>query len=149
MRPGRASWRCSPGVGCGWSTGLIFSPLALGPDDVEALRVDFPMVLLGERIFDGAVDHVTMANTDGGELATRHLLDLGRRRIAVLGVPAGEAMGSEPLRLRGYTSALAGAGLASDPDLRVEAGQQRSIPDHRRAGPRRWPTPRRLSQRRR
>lgn len=102
--------------------GLIFSPLALGPEDVDALRVDFPMVLLGERIFDGPVDHVTMANVEGGELATRHLLSLGRRRIAVLGVHAGEAMGSGPLRLRGYRAALAEAGLPVEPELAVRAG---------------------------
>jgi DNA-binding LacI/PurR family transcriptional regulator len=102
--------------------GLIFSPLALGPGDVDALRVDFPMVLLGERIFDGPVDHVTMANVDGGALATRHLLSLGRRRIAVVGVHRGEDMGSGPLRLRGYAAALADVGLEVDPELLVEAG---------------------------
>ena len=102
--------------------GLIFSPLALGPDDVDVLHVDSPMVLLGERIFDGPVDHVTMANVAGGELATRHLLSLGRRRIAVIGLHPGEAMGSAPLRLRGYASTLAEAGLEVRPDLLVEAG---------------------------
>jgi DNA-binding LacI/PurR family transcriptional regulator len=102
--------------------GLIFSPLALGPDDVDALRVDFPMVLLGERIFDGPIDHVTMANVEGGRLATTHLLGLGRRRIGVVGVHAGEAMGSGPLRLRGYAAALAEAGLETEPELLAEAG---------------------------
>lgn len=102
--------------------GLIFSPLALGPNDVAALRVDFPMVLLGERIFDGPVDHVTMANVDGGAAATRHLLALGRRRIAVLGVHEGEAVGSGPLRVAGFTDALAEVGLEPHPELMLEGG---------------------------
>ena len=42
--------------------GLIFSPLALGPDDAGHLRVDFPLVLLGERILHGPADHVSMSN---------------------------------------------------------------------------------------
>jgi len=102
--------------------GLIFSPLALGPNDVAALRVDFPMVLLGERIFDGPVDHVTMANVDGGAAATRHLLALGRRRIAVLGVHEGEAVGSGPLRVAGFTDALAEVGLEPHPERMLEGG---------------------------
>ncbi len=103
--------------------GLIFSPLALGPEDAGVLAVDFPVVLLGERIFAGPVDHVTMANESGAEQATRHLLAAGRRRIAVIGVHSGEAMGSGPLRLRGYAAALGRAGLTVDPELLVEAGE--------------------------
>ncbi len=45
--------------------GLLFSPLALGSADAGLLDVGFPLVLLGERIFDGPVDHVTMENVEG------------------------------------------------------------------------------------
>jgi DNA-binding LacI/PurR family transcriptional regulator len=97
--------------------GLIFSPLALGEDDRAELSVDYPLVLLGERIFHGPADHVTMANEEGGYAATRYLLELGRRRIAVLGAHPGEGLGSAPLRIAGYERALAEAGLAVDPAL--------------------------------
>lgn len=103
--------------------GLIFSPLALGPGDVEAFRVDFPMVLLGERIFHGPADHVTMANVDAARAATEHLIAQGRRRIAVIGGHQGEEMGSAPLRLRGFREALEQAGLEYDPELVMEAGR--------------------------
>src|SRR5919109_702630 len=55
--------------------GLLFSPLALGPDDAEFLRTSTPMVLLGERIFHGPVDHVMIDNVTGTQAAVRHLLE--------------------------------------------------------------------------
>jgi DNA-binding LacI/PurR family transcriptional regulator len=73
--------------------GLLFSPLGLGPDDVEQLRTPTPMVLLGERIFHGPVDHVMIDNVTGTRAAVQHLLELGRRRIAVIGTHPGEVVG--------------------------------------------------------
>ncbi|MFI2754449.1 LacI family DNA-binding transcriptional regulator [Cellulomonas sp. P22] len=102
--------------------GLIFSPLSLGPEDTDVLAVDFPMVLLGERIFGGPADHVTMNNVEAARAATQHLIDLGRRRIAVIGAHEGEAVGSSALRIQGYQQALAAAGLPLDPALVGEAG---------------------------
>ncbi|MDT0165382.1 LacI family DNA-binding transcriptional regulator [Actinotalea sp. AC32] len=102
--------------------GLIYSPLGLGPGDEHLLDVGYPLVLLGERIFHGPVDHVTMANVDAAAAATRHLLALGRRRIAVVGVHPGEVVGSAALRLAGYRAALEEAGIAPDPALEGEAG---------------------------
>lgn len=97
--------------------GLIFSPLGMGQADVGRLDVPYPMVLLGERIFDGPVDHVTMQNVEAARAATRSLLDAGRRRIAVIGAHKGEVIGSAGLRLRGHLEALEEAGIAVDPDL--------------------------------
>jgi DNA-binding LacI/PurR family transcriptional regulator len=102
--------------------GLLFSPLALEPEETAALDVDYPMVLLGERIFGGPVDHVTMANVEGARAATAHLVARGCRRVAVLGAHPGERMGSAALRLEGYRAALADAGLPFDPALVGEAG---------------------------
>lgn len=109
--------------------GLIFSPLALGEEDRAEISVDYPLVLLGERIFHGPADHVTMANEEGGYAATAYLLELGRQRIAVIGAHPGERLGSAPLRIEGYRRALAEAGIAEDPDL-VLAGD----PWHRATG---------------
>lgn len=102
--------------------GLLFSPLGLGNDDAGLLAVDFPLVLLGERIFDGPVDHVTMENVDAARAATDHLLDLGRRRVAALGAHEGEVIGSAGLRLRGYRAALEARGVAYDEALVVDSG---------------------------
>ena len=65
--------------------GLLFSPVSLGQNDVHALEVPIPLVLLGERIFGGPTDHVTMHNTSSARAAVEHLLELGRTRIALIG----------------------------------------------------------------
>lgn len=102
--------------------GLLYSPLALDLGDLTSLDLDFPMVLLGERIFGAKADHVTMANVDAARAATEHLVACGRRRIAVVGAHLDESSGSAALRLDGYRAALDVAGLPYDPTLVGEAG---------------------------
>ena len=58
---------------------------------------------------------VGATNWFGGLTATRHLLDLGHRRIAVIAGPPW-ALNSRA-RLDGYRSALEAAGVAADPEL--------------------------------
>jgi len=103
--------------------GILYSALALGEDDAHILDdVTTPLVLLGERIFHGPTDHVTMHNTEGARAATAHLISLGRTRIAVVGAHRGEVIGSAGLRLAGYREALAEAGIAYDDRLVAEVG---------------------------
>ncbi len=99
--------------------GVLFSPERLGQEDVELLEVAFPLVLLGERIFGGPTDHVTMRNVESARAATEHLLGIGRRRIAVIGAhPINQDdIRSANLRLRGYREALEAAGLPYDTAL--------------------------------
>ncbi|WP_407344877.1 LacI family DNA-binding transcriptional regulator [Pengzhenrongella phosphoraccumulans] len=110
--------------------GVLYSVLALDQDDVGVLEeIDIPMVLLGERIFHGPTDHVTMANVAGAEAATSHLIAAGRRRILALGAHEGEVIGSAGLRLTGYRAALEAAGIEFDDRLVRHAGTW-----HRRDG---------------
>ncbi|MCX7520840.1 LacI family DNA-binding transcriptional regulator [Microbacterium sp. STN6] len=103
--------------------GILYSVLALGEDDVGILdEISLPMVLLGERIFHGPRDHVTMQNVEGARAATEHILSLGRRRIVALGAHEGEVIGSAGLRLTGYRQALDAAGIAVDERLIRPAG---------------------------
>jgi DNA-binding LacI/PurR family transcriptional regulator len=97
--------------------GLLFSPLGLGIDDAALVDIETPLVLLGERIFNGPADHVTMQNVEAARAATEHLLERGRRRIAVVGAHEGEIIGSAGLRLTGYRQALDAAGIAFDESL--------------------------------
>jgi DNA-binding LacI/PurR family transcriptional regulator len=97
--------------------GLIFSARALEQEDAARLDAPYPLVLLGERIFDDRVDHVTMRNVEAAKAATGHLLASGRRRIAIVGAHPGSVIGSAGLRLRGHLEALEAAGVPSDPDL--------------------------------
>ncbi|QNE35237.1 LacI family DNA-binding transcriptional regulator [Leifsonia shinshuensis] len=110
--------------------GVLYSVLALDQSDVDIIAgMPVPVVLLGERIFNGPRDHVTMRNGEGARAATEHLLGLGRRRIVALGAHPGEVIGSAALRLEGYREALAAAGLPFDEELVVPVGSW-----HRRNG---------------
>ncbi|WP_105566528.1 LacI family DNA-binding transcriptional regulator [Microbacterium halophytorum] len=109
--------------------GVLFSPLQMGQEDAAALDVGYPLVLLGERIFDGPADHVTMRNAAAARAATERLIDGGRERIAILGVHEGEVIGSAGLRLAGYREALASRGVPFD-----EALVAPSVMWHRRDG---------------
>ena len=97
--------------------GLIFSPLALGPGDVSGLSVDFPVVVLGDWVEGSPADHVTLPNTAAIRTATDHLLDLGRRRIAVVGAHPEGPVGTSALRFTGYAEALTARGLEVLPEL--------------------------------
>ena len=100
--------------------GLIFSPLELGQDDVAELDVDYPLVLIGERIFTDTVDHVATENVEGAKRATKYLLQTGCRRLAVVGTHPGEQVGSAALRLQGYREALEEMGVPYDEPARHE-----------------------------
>ncbi len=102
--------------------GLLFSPLGLGIDDAALVDIDTPLVLLGERIFNGPADHVTMQNVEAARAATEHLIARGRRRIAVVGAHEGEVIGSAGLRLTGYRQALDAAGIPFDESLIAYVG---------------------------
>lgn len=75
-----------------------------------------PIVVWGAQLANQLYCCVGSDNVTGGMLATRHLLSLGRRRIAFFG----DLDLPEPLqRYRGYCDALAGANIALDPRLQV------------------------------
>lgn len=101
--------------------GLIYSPLELGQDDVDQLKVDYPLVLIGERIFTDTVDHIATENVEGAKRATSYLLQTGCKNVAVVGVHPGEKVGSAALRYQGYREALEEAGVEFDERLVVEA----------------------------
>jgi DNA-binding LacI/PurR family transcriptional regulator len=99
--------------------GLILSTVGLSASDADMLRVDYPVVILGERIFSGPVHHVAMANVDGARAATEHLIDRGCRSIATVMGPMGPDPDLSSLRYAGYQEALAAAGIQKDASLHV------------------------------
>ncbi len=84
----------------------------------EMLRGSVPTVSL-HHVPGGGVPVVGSDHVRTGFLATRHLLELGHRRIAT--VRGDEDRRVTFSRLKGYRRALEEAGVAFDPDL-VEAG---------------------------
>lgn len=99
--------------------GLIVSPLASGRADLAARRDTTPMVLLGERVYDGPQDHVAVDNVAAAHAAVSHLLSLGRRRIAAIGEQPRSSSGTSRLRTDGYLAALADAGVTPAAELRA------------------------------
>lgn len=99
--------------------GLILSAVGIGPDEIRRLGQTIPLVLLGEKRFDGIVDHVGMANVAGSMAATRHLVDAGCRRIVWLGGRGARTEKADAVRLRaeGFRKALRSAGIGVDRSL--------------------------------
>lgn len=98
---------------------MVFSDLA--PDQraqLDARQIPYVVVdPVGED--DDTVASVGSNNWDGGRLATRHLIDLGHRRIAAISGPV-ETICARA-RMDGYADALRRAGIAVDPALIREA----------------------------
>lgn len=93
---------------------LVFSAIPSRYRDVLRAR-SIPFVIIdpaGDPTPD--VPSVGSANWSGGLMATRHLIDLGHRRIAAVTGP--DDMMCSHARLDGYRSAMTAAGLPIDPD---------------------------------
>ncbi|HZX07875.1 LacI family DNA-binding transcriptional regulator [Kribbella sp.] len=97
--------------------GLIFNPLALGGADLRDRPSSTPVVLLGERVVEGGLDHIMIDNIGAAELATRHLIELGRQRIAAIGDQFDVTRQTGQLRTQGYRAALQAAGREVVPEL--------------------------------
>ncbi|WP_433573300.1 LacI family DNA-binding transcriptional regulator [Streptomyces sp. CA-251247] len=101
--------------------GLILSPLELETEDLAARADDIPMVLLGERRYDLPYDHIAIDNIAAARAAVRHLLDLGRRRIAFLGARQDRVHQPAHLRHLGWQAELAAQGVPIDEALVVHS----------------------------
>ncbi len=104
-----------------------------GPTDEQRARLaarEIPLVVLDPAGDPGrAVPSVGATNWSGGLEATRHLLELGHRRIAMITGPDW-ALASRA-RLDGYRAALDAAGVPVDPALICP----RHLPDRGRPHP--------------
>lgn len=61
---------------------LVLMGSALSDADVDRLGTEIPTAIVGRWLESGAVDVIVNDDRAGGAMATRHLLDLGHRRIA-------------------------------------------------------------------
>ncbi|CAG0937092.1 Ribose operon repressor [Thermoflexales bacterium] len=92
-------------------------------DDVllnELSQSQRPYVVVGRRPNDWQTSYVDADNSGGARDAVRHLLRLGRRRIATIIGPQNMIAGLD--RLTGYVMALREYGLPIDQDLIAEGG---------------------------
>ncbi|HUF50968.1 MAG TPA: LacI family DNA-binding transcriptional regulator, partial [Longimicrobiales bacterium] len=102
--------------------GRVDGLLVMSPDlDASALGANLPdrlpVVLLNCEVDCRTYDSINIDNCTGAYAAARHLVELGHRRIGVIGGPAGNHDARE--RLRGCVAALQDAGLSLPPELFV------------------------------
>ncbi len=97
--------------------GVIFQPSVMSWSEIAQHRGDVPLVLLGEGAAPVSVDHVMIDNTAAASEATRHLIGLGRTRIAFVGHEEHGPSATSRQRLTGYQDALERAGLRLDMSL--------------------------------
>ncbi len=77
-------------------------------------KLECPVVLANRYLASVPTDVVLMDNYHGGYIATRHLIDLGHRRIACWAGPENSTASRD--RVRGYREAMREAGLAVEDD---------------------------------
>ncbi|QDD88356.1 LacI family DNA-binding transcriptional regulator [Pseudomonas oryzihabitans] len=94
--------------------GLVVATVDGDPRFAEALAgLRIPLVLVDRPLEGVQAGHIRIDHQHGGLLATRHLLELGHRRIACIGGPADSPVARE--RVTGYQQALAEADVAAGP----------------------------------
>ncbi|MFI9550139.1 substrate-binding domain-containing protein [Nonomuraea endophytica] len=95
---------------------LAFAVFNTHPEDLlPVLDTGIPVVRLGGRLPQPGVDVVRSDDEGAAAIATRYLLERGRRRIAFVCGPAQEGPAAE--RVAGHLAALAAAGLSGNPRL--------------------------------
>lgn len=82
------------------------------------LEIGVPIVYLKNSPGDEQVSSVTCDDKKGGYLATKYLIDLGHKNIALILGPENEECTSD--RLKGYQKALAERGITLDEELIVK-----------------------------
>jgi len=101
--------------------GLLIVSLELTDEEVDRLdRSDIPTVLVDARHPD--LNQVIVDNVQGGYIATKHLIELGHRRIGYISDFLNDPFNS-PVRDRytGYYKALAEVGISLRPDYHRQA----------------------------
>jgi LacI family transcriptional regulator len=96
--------------------GVLLVPATGSSESVALLLARrVPLVILDRRISHGGVDLVRCDSEHGAYLLTRHLIELGHRRIALVSGP--RAVSTAVDRANGYARALGEAGLEIDEQL--------------------------------
>ncbi|KAB0677991.1 LacI family DNA-binding transcriptional regulator [Aureimonas leprariae] len=105
--------------------GLILSPAIGTPaSDLELAETnELPVVLIARTVEGAGAPSFRGDDSVGMEMAVRHLVELGHRRIALVG--GTEATSTGRLREAGYLRALAEAGIEFRPEWRIAGPRSR------------------------
>ncbi len=115
-------------VAGGRSDGVLVISVPPPPEEMERLVGGGAPVVLVDVRFPG-LSHVYTDDVEGGILATRHLLELGHRRIAFLGDPSDNRFGftSSAHRHEGFEAAMREAALEVPPHHVKEGEHSREV----------------------
>ena len=103
--------------------GLIVLGGFLSAEDLKEIAKDIPLVVLAREVAGFEESCICIDNLEASYEATRHLIELGHRRIAhITGRRDHPDAGS---RQEGYLRALEDAGIKSSPELIVEGDFRR------------------------
>ncbi|WP_179229315.1 LacI family DNA-binding transcriptional regulator [Parenemella sanctibonifatiensis] len=91
-----------------YADGVILAAVSLSNAHLQTIARTRPLVVIGQRDDPPGPNHVIIDNIGSAVVATQHLLDLGRRRLAFVG---GTQHGPGHLRQVGFLRKLAAAGL--------------------------------------
>lgn len=97
--------------------GIIIFSGRLADTDLAGFGKKVPIVISGRRLKAGGVFSLPIEDREGAVLATKHLIDLGHRRIAFIAGTVDHPDAEE--RLGGYRRALSDAGIPYDTKLVV------------------------------
>lgn len=97
--------------------GVIATPTSTNVESWEQLSDLGSRLVFVDRVLDDlpSADAVSIDNEGSARRATRHLLDLGHRRIGFVSGPESSSTGAA--RVRGYLAELAESGIEPDPAL--------------------------------
>jgi DNA-binding LacI/PurR family transcriptional regulator len=105
-------------VESGFLDGVIITATRMGDPLVARMRArGIPLVMIGRPDVPD-VSYVDVDNRAGAAEAARHLVDIGRRRIGLIGAPANTTAGRD--RLDGFLAGLADRGRSFDTELRAD-----------------------------
>lgn len=102
-----------------YTDGSILSPVSSDLPAITGRRADSPIVLVGELAGAGSLTHVGIDNVEAARVATTHLIERGRSRVAFIGAQPHPTSRMAQMRLAGYRTALEAAGLPYDERLVV------------------------------
>ncbi len=109
-------------------SGVIMSGGEVDDEVIDAIRAHGkPIVLIGGHLPGVAISSVATDSFDGMYQATRHLVELGHRRIALVNGPGTTYTSRE--KKAGYLTALADASVPFDPALLVARDERGGFTD--------------------
>jgi len=103
--------------------GIVVATRSNTEGDKELVNRGMPVVVVGRDFHHNSVDCVAADNLTGGFEATRHLIDLGHKRIGFIG--AEFSYKSNLKRLQGYLRALKTHGI--EVDERLVTGRKEAV----------------------